>query len=230
MFKNFKAIAHMRSSIATIDHIILDSIISAAKAKEILKEEFYTGRNIAGTEDEIRSMLDPILDKQHGVYCTSIGIGDNREYVGSWSKRWDDKNDDIVKFRGKGKERVDIGAGFYKNYHMPLVLKSYKTIMFYVRGDMQEIRRLLENYIFYLGKKGSQGYGQIRKWEFKEVKENWSIWKNNEPTRPIPVEACNGYIECSMKNQKQINVRQHPVIPPYWRQDHTEMCIVPKGD
>jgi len=35
MFKNFKVVAHMRTPIATIEPIILDSIISAAKAKEI---------------------------------------------------------------------------------------------------------------------------------------------------------------------------------------------------
>jgi CRISPR type IV-associated protein Csf3 len=228
MFKNFKAIAYMRTPIAAIDPIILDSIISAAKAKELLGEDFYTGENVAGTKEEIESMLNPILDKQDGVYCTSIGLGDNREYVGSWSKRWDDKNDDIVEFRGRGKKRIDIGAGYYKNYHMPLVLKSYKTITFYVRGDMGEIERLLNNYIFYLGKKGSQGYGQIRKWEFEEIEENWSVWKDNKPMRPIPVEHCEEYIDAQMKAGEPINARQHPILPPYWRKE-TELCLMPEG-
>lgn len=225
MFKNFKAIAHMKTPIAAIEPIILDSIISAAKAKEILGEDFYTGENIAGTREQIESMLDPIIDKQFGVYCTSIGIGDNREHVGSWSKRWDDKNDDIVKF--KGKERVDIGSGFYKNYHMPLVLKSYKIITFYVRGDMEEIKRLLENYIFYLGKKGSQGYGQIRKWEFEETDENYSIFKDGKLMRHVPAEACQKYIEKKMKKQEPIDVREKAIIPPYWRNDHRELCLMP---
>ena len=142
MFKNFKAIAHMRSPIVAIDPIILDSIISAAKAKEILEEEFYSGENIAGSKEMIEGMLDKILDKQYSVYCTSVGIGDNREYVGSWTKRWDDKNDDIVEFGNRGKKRIDVGSGHFKNYHMPLVLKSYKTITFYIRGDRKERKRL----------------------------------------------------------------------------------------
>lgn len=227
MFNNFKVIAHMKTPMVAIDPIILDSIISAAKAKEILGEDFYTGDNIAGTREDIESMLDPILDKQNGVYCASMGLGDNREYVGSWSKRWDDKNDDVVEFKGRGKQRVDIGAGFYKNYHMPLVLKSYKTLNFYVRGNIEEVKRLLENYIFYLGKKGSQGYGQIRKWEFEEMEENWSVWKDNKPMRPIPVRHCEEYIETQMKTGEPINARQHPVIPPYWRKE-TELCLIPK--
>jgi len=224
MFNNFKVIAHMKTPMVAIDPIILDSIISAAKAKEILEEDFYTGDNIAGTEEEIETMLNPILDKQSGVYCTSMGLGDNREYVGSWSKRWDDKNDDIVEF--KGKQRIDIGSGYYKNYHMPLVLKSYKTITFYVRGNIEEVKRLLENYIFYLGKKGSQGYGQIREWEFEEIEENWSVWKDNKPMRPIPAKHCKEYVDTQMKAGDPIHARQHPIIPPYWRRE-TELCIMP---
>lgn len=227
MFKNFKVVAHMKSPIATIEWIILDSVISAAKAKEILGEEFYSGKNIVGTEEQVREMLDPILDRKYGVYCTSIGIGNNRESVTSWSKRWDDKNDDIVKFNGKGKERVDIGAGFYKNYHMPLVLKSYKTITFYVRGDLEEVKRLLENYIFYLGKKGSQGFGQIRKWEFAEIDEDWSIWKDGKLMRPIPVVECKEEIERMIEQQKPVNMRRHPIVPPYWRKE-TELCLMPE--
>ncbi len=228
MFKNFKAVAHMKTPIAAIHPIILDAIISAAKAKEILGEQFYSGENITGTEEQIRSMLDPILDTQNGVYCTSIGIGDNREYVGSWSKRWCEKNEDIVNFKGKGKQRVDIGSGHYKNYHMPLVLKSYKTITFYVRGDMQEIQRLLEKYIMYLGKKGSQGYGQILRWEFEEITEDWSIWKDKRAMRPIPAKECKEHFERKIEEQRNIFVTKHPIIPPYWRTDHIELCLFPE--
>ena len=109
---------------------------------------------------------------------------------------------------------------------MPLVLKSYKTITFYVSGDMGEIERLLNNYIFYLGKKGSQGYGQIRKWEFEEIEENWSVWKHNKPMRPIPARHCEEYIEIQTKTGEPIHARQHPIIPPYWRKE-TELCLMP---
>lgn len=222
MFKNFKAIAHMKTPIATIDNIILDSIISAAKAKEILKEEFYSGKNICGTIEKVRSMLDDILDRDKGVYCTSVGFGDNRESITSWSKRWNEQDDELVKFKGKGKKRVDIGAGFYKNYHMPVVTKSYKTISFYVRGDLGEVERLLENYISYLGKKGSQGFGQVRKWEFVEIEKDYSIFKDGKLMRPIP--AKQDKIDFEIKNMV---ARQHPTTPPYWRPER-ELCLMPE--
>lgn len=212
----------MKTPIATMDNIILDSIISAAKAKEILKEEFYTGKNICGTIKEVRSMLDEILDREKGVYCTSVGVGINRESISNWTKRWDEKHDDIVEFRGRGKKRLDIGAGFYKNYHMPLNTKSFKTITFYVRGNLDEIKRLLNTYIHYLGKKGSQGFGQIKNWEFKETKENHSIFKGDELMRPIPATGAN--LDSRIEN---LNIRQHAIVPPYWRKER-ELCIMPE--
>jgi len=134
----------------------------------------------------------------------------------------------LERFKAKGKERVDIGSGFYKNYHMPVVIQSYKTITFYVRGDMEEVKRLLENYIFYLGKKGSQGFGQVGKWEFEEIEEDWSIWKDGKLMRPIPAEECKGKIEEMMMKQIPIYARQHPILPPYWRKE-TEVGLMTEG-
>lgn len=228
MFKNMKVTAHMRTPVAAIDPIILDSIISAAKAKEILEEDYYTGENIAGEIEDVKAMLGTILDRKQGVFCTSIGIGDSREYVGSWTKRWNAHDDDLVRFGGRKRKRVDIGSGFYKNYHMPLVLNSYKEIIFYARGDKEEIERLLNSYIHYIGKKGSQGYGQVNKWTVDETTEDWSLWKDNRPMRPIPADKSKDYIEKLMKEEKNIEMRQHPTVPPYWREEK-ELCIMPGG-
>jgi CRISPR type IV-associated protein Csf3 len=226
MFKNFKVIAHMASPVCVTDFIILDGVISAAIAKKLNGDNYYCGANICGTKETIDEWLNKVLDKQYGVYCTSIGLGDSKEYISSWCKRWDDKNDDMVKFKGKGKQRIDIGSGNFKSYHMPLVIKSYKNITFYVRGDMENVKELLENYIYYLGKKSSQGYGQIRKWEFKEVEQDWSIWKDNKPMRPIPGLQCQEYIKVG----KDLNLQECAIIPPYWRQDYRELCVMPSTD
>lgn len=222
MFKNFKVTTHMATPIATIGYIILDSVISAAIAKDKVKDEYYAGANICGTKEQIDEWLGEVLDKKQGVYCTSIGIGENKEFVGTWAKRWDDRHDDIVT-GFKGITRVDIGAGHFKNYHMPIVLKSYSRIEFYVRGNLEEVERLLNNYIFYLGKKGSQGYGQVRKWEFEEIEEDWSLWENGKPMRPIPAKECIYYIE-----NNNYNLQTYSTIPPYWRDDCRELCLMPE--
>lgn len=223
MFKNFKVTAYMSAPIATTGIILLDGILSAAIAKDLLKDEYYAGENICGTKEQIDEMLSPILDRKQGVYCASAGFGDNKEFITSWCKRWDNNHDDMVT-GFKGKVRIDDGAGYFKSYHMPLVVKSYKTITFYVRGDMSKIKELLENYIFYLGKKATQGFGQIRKWEFEEIEENWSLWKDNKPMRPIPGRECLNWL----KSNRECNIQEHALIPPYWRQDYRELCVFPE--
>ena len=223
MFNNFKVTAYMSSPIAVTDFIILDSVIAAAIAKKINGDEYYSGENIYGSKEEVNKYLSKVLNKKYEVYCTSIGLGKNKEYMSSWCKRWDDWHDDIVRFKGRGRHRVDIGSGFFKSYHMPLVLKTYPEIVFYVRGDLNKIKSLLENYIFYLGKKSSQGYGQVRKWEFETIEEDWSIWKDGKPMRPIPGLRCEEYI----KKSKDINIQEYATIPPYWRQDNRVLCVMP---
>lgn len=220
-FENFKVIAHMNTPIATVDDIILDSVISCAIVKEKLKDEYYNGTNKYGTKEEIDNWLGEILDKEKEVFCTSIGFGDYLESVTSWAKRFDNKNDDIINFMGKGKKRIDIGGGHFKNYHTPLVLKSFKTITFFVRGNLSKVKYLLENYIFYLGKKGSQGFGEVASWEFEKVENNYSLFKDCAIMRPIPARLCD------LDNIENYKIQNHAIIPPYWRKDNIELCIMP---
>lgn len=219
MFKNFKAIAHMRTPIATIEPLILDSIISAAYAKDLLKSNYYQGENKYGDEFLVIETLSKILDRKHDVFCTSQGIAESREFVSSWVKRFDDTDVDLIKFKGKGKKRIDIGGGPMKNYHMPIVLNSCKEIIFYIRGDMQEVERLLTENISYLGKNGSQGFGQIKEWQFEETEEDYSIFKDDNLMRPIPA--------IHYENENLIK-QEHPLTPPYWREERI-MCIMPGG-
>lgn len=218
MFKNFKAIAHMRTPVATIEPLILDSIISAAYAKDLLKSNYYQGENKHGDEFLVIKTLSKILDRKYDVFCTSQGIADSKEFVSSWVKRFNSSNADLIKFKGKGKQRVDIGGGPMKNYHMPIVLKSCKEITFYVRGDMQEVERLLTEQITYLGKKGSQGFGQIKEWEFEEIEEDYSIFKDDELMRPVPA--------LHYEDEKLIQ-QEHALTPPYWREERI-MCTMPE--
>ena len=110
MFKNMKIIFKMVSPIATIHPIQLDGLLSAACIKELLGDDYRNGSNKCATKEMIDEMFAPILDKKYGVYCTSWGFGEHREFI-ELVKAMDSKNDDIVEFKGKGKRRVDIGCG-----------------------------------------------------------------------------------------------------------------------
>lgn len=223
MFTNIRITANMGSPIATIGEIVLDSIIVAALYKEKLGDDYFDGTNKYAEKQELDEMLVDVLDKKQGVYCTSYAIGDNKEFVSKWSKRFCAKNDDLVAYTGKGKQRLDIGAGHFKNYHMPIVVKSYKTVEFYVRGDIEKIKYLLNNYIFAIGKKISQGYGEVLFWEFEEIDEDYSLWKDGKNMRSIPMNECLDLIQCS---DNEFNTAIVATIPPYWRKDEKELCLI----
>ena len=166
-------------------------------------------------------ILGKIIDKKYRVYCTSYGVGDNKEFLVYWNKRWESKYDSYADL-GK-KTKIDIGAGYFKNYHMPLIVHSYKTITFFVRGDLKEIQYLLENYIFFIGKKSAQGYGEIARYEFIETEEDYSIVKNGKLMRHIPIKYKK---ELNLKESK---VMEKAIIPPYWRNDYKELCVIPEN-
>ncbi|HDF4164012.1 hypothetical protein ACRVX5_16595 [Clostridioides difficile] len=223
MFTNFKVIMYMSSPVATVDEIILDSIISAAICKECFSEQYYSGKKKYGTKKEIEESLDLVLDKKMGVYCTSKAIGDNEEFVSSWLKQFDSKDIDFIKEKKTGKPKVSIAAGYFKSYHNQLNLKSYKTITFYVRGDKEKIKNLLQNNINFVGKKNSQGYGEILKYEFLDCDEDYSIFKDEKIMRPIPFRE---YMKLEKPISKEHFLKELPIIPPYWRSDHKELCIL----
>lgn len=219
MFKNFKVIMYMKSPVAVIDNVILDSIISAAAFKELLGDDYYAGNNETGTKETQDRVLSKILDKKYDVYCTSYGFGDNKEFLVNWNKRWESQYDNYVNLNKK--KKLDVGAGYFKNYHMPLIVHSYKCINFYVRGDLEKIKELLEKNIHFIGKKSAQGYGEIARYEFIEIESDYSIIKNNKLMRNIPIK----YKE--ILNLKEEKMMDKAIIPPYWRSDYRELCIIP---
>jgi hypothetical protein len=213
MFESFKVVISMASPIAASEHILLDTLLSAAKAKEYFGDDYFLGKPNSNNLKKI----DIPLDRKFDVFCGSIAFGDHKESIGSWSKRWDSKNDELVNFNKKSKARVDIGGGYYKNYHQPIILKSYKDIIFYGNGDIEETERLLKTYIFFIGKKISQGYGEIRDIEVVKTDYDYSVLKEGKPTRPIPSREIN--LDCE--------TMPHSTLPPYWRTDCVELCYMP---
>lgn len=229
MFQNLEITIRLGSPICAIDNILLDSLLSFCVVRDMLGEDYFiqASQNKVGTKEEIDEMLGQILDKKNGVYCASAAIGNHREFVSHWSKRWASKYDDLVREEKRKKHRVDIGAGHFKGYRMPVVLKAVNKIKFYARGDKNKIEHLLNSYLFFIGKKRSQGYGEIKNIDIKVIEQDYSLCKDNEIMRPIPVKYAEEYAEMLMKKQIYINMKEHAVIPPYWRNDNRESCLMP---
>lgn len=91
-----------------------------------------------------------------------------QEQTRHWHKRFDSQlSEEYVDFQGR-RGKVNIGSAQYKNYRMPITVFLIPELSWYLVGDLEEVKALLED-ITAIGKKTSQGYGKIRKW----VVEPW---------------------------------------------------------
>jgi len=219
MFQNFKLIFKMRTPIATNSEINFDALLSFCICKKETCENFFV---FSGKQDDLEDLDLNILDEKFGVYTASSGIGYYREFFGSWKKQFCYENDNLIDFRNV-KKRIDIGCGHFKAYNMPLELRAYENILFYVRGDKEKILDLINNHLFNIGKKASQGFGEINEFEAVDMEEDYSIFKDGRLMRPIPMteETVN---ECLHRNTK-FRIILRPKKPPYWRQDCLVKCI-----
>jgi CRISPR type IV-associated protein Csf3 len=216
----------MSAPFSTIDYLRIDGILAFFSLKELLGQDFF---NLAGTA------VDPVIDAplpiekgrtSKGLWWWHASFGLNslhRDQITRWKKRWDDEHDDLVKFDGK-KARVDHKAGFFKAYDMPLVLKNAAEVLFCVHGNMAEVERLLRGCKF-VGKKRSQGYGEIKRISIEETQHDWSCWfvdnndrgADNRPSRAIPMDM-------ETFNGGSAKFREMAYKPPYWHPANNAWC------
>ena len=224
MFANLKITAYMGNHTAVSEYIRLDCVLSAAKAKELLKDEYYLNPKTAGEKNLVIKTLSEFLafDAESSIFHASCGIGDGREFATSFSKRWNAADDEKVNFIGKGKKIIDISRGNFKSYHKATITRAYKEIVFYARGDKEIIENLLNKYIHYLGKKGSQGFGTVIRWEVEEIENDFSLVCGGSAMRFLPVEHFANHITTNTEY-----IRKSSLIPPAWRDDCIELCFMP---
>jgi hypothetical protein len=119
------------------------------------------------------------------VYAASYAIPDEPfEYdTVYWSRRLDPR--EALRWVDELPRRIEVGKGPYRNYYMPLQLLVTAGLTWHVRGDLDEIRRILGR-VQLFGKKRSQGHGRVKRWIVEECSEDKSVWDGAELRRPVP--------------------------------------------
>ncbi|MGL4882441.1 MAG: hypothetical protein ACRC8K_15480 [Waterburya sp.] len=133
-------------------------------------------------------------------------------------KRWDYQESNLD--WGKRKPKWNTSEGAEKSYDLPLYLRSVSVITWYVVGNLDGIKSLL-NDCTAIGKKPSIGYGQISRWEVEEVSEDWHMWQDGKLMRPIP-------IECVPQDRPiDIAFLNWGWRPPTWLHSNKVKCAMP---
>lgn len=180
--------------------------------------------------DEILSQCCPLLrDKEHGFYyCSSPVYQYVNESQSRYRKRWSPGEEGRINW-GKRKAKFSTSEGAEKAYDLPLSIRLTSRIDWYGVGDLEDLQRIL-NKVKGLGKKRSQGYGQVYQWEVKETEQDWSISREGTLMKPLPGEI----IANSKKFTEKIEDLKYNLLrwgwrPPSWLNENKEMCLMPNS-
>lgn len=114
--------------------------------------------------------------------------------------------------------------GVTKEYRIPLPLHACRVWRATFSGDAHAVSELLKG-ISHVGKKKSQGYGSVERWEINEM-ERFSFFNDSgHPLRPIPTEfqALPGAFPL-------LNAAFSAWTPPYWHASLMKFCHLPVAD
>jgi CRISPR type IV-associated protein Csf3 len=140
---------------------------------------------------------------------------EGRDY---WNKRFDSGFADLVNF-GKKMGVVIIEKGRYKAYHHPFFYRVSNFVEWYCVGDKVEIELLLST-VTHIGKKSSQGWGRVWKWEIVSIGNDWHLWRDGQLMRGVPAEDV-------ADAGKPFNVGVYGIRPSYWKQSNQMTLVMP---
>ncbi len=144
-------------------------------------------------------------------YALFKKLGEDRMF---FNKRYDEVLAEKFVDFGKKKGVVDTSRGKYKNYRCTLNIILTDKITWYCLPNSEKSKSEIEElcgFIKNIGKKPSQGFGIVKKWEVEEVEEKEMLYL----LRAIPD-----------KDGKQ----EKTIRPPYFSQSNIRKITIPSDE
>lgn len=221
-FEPLQITAVLRTAVISDQWLPLDGILLYQQTRDDLGAQSMTTpgvSNLAQPKGEAMKSKLPIKtvhSKEWYYRCSWAEWSPNVEAKDYWNKRYDNDLSDFVSFKGRGTVKIEAGA--YKAYHQPVFYRSALWIQWFCVGDKTEIGRLLST-CMNIGKKVSQGWGRVMRWEVESISDDWSIWKDGKLMRGIPVfEKPADHVG---------NIAIYGLRPSYWDKRNQIMVVLP---
>ena len=144
------------------------------------------------------------------------------EITDRFRKRWD-YHDRALNW-GKRKAKIDTSQGAEKNYDLPLYLRLTDSIHWFCVGDKAGIEELLRD-CKGVGKKRSQGHGQVLRWDVKAVEPDWHLWRDGQLMRPMPYHLL--FSHSDILNGSNTRLMQWGWRPPARLAFNQALCVMP---
>lgn len=135
-----------------------------------------------------------------------------------WNKRFDASLAYLVDLGRRSK--ISQSSGQYKQYHMPIFYRPALWVEWYCVGDKAQIECLLCT-LTHLGKKRSQGWGRVRRWEIESCSKDWSVWKEEKLMRGVP--------EGDVDDVSNYEIQTYGIRPSYWKSNNQMPLVMPNG-
>ena len=158
----------------------------------------------------------PVLNSEWYWAVSSPHYIENHQQTTRFRKRWDYQ--ELHLDWGKKRAKVDGSQGHFKAYDLPRYDREMQSIHWFCIGDRDGIAELLQP-VTNLGKKRSQGCGQVHKWEVLPFEHDWHLWRGDSLARPMPVNM--------IKQPQSINMMNWGWRPPTWLAANKSMCFMP---
>lgn len=218
----YKLNLKFNTQIAFIEKPTLDGLL----AYVCLKEEWgEVPQKLSLTEEELAqseaiwNKRMPLKKHERGYWlASSLFYKPTRAIQDTqfWKKSWHTADDHLANF-GKNKRQVNVQKGEFKSYKMPINSYHIPEAHFYFESDNpSELERMFRDEISHIGKKRSQGYGEIDSFKIVETTEKSF---ESDILRPIPLDFT------GFKEGHEIQFTAWK--PPYWLPSNFAPCLVP---
>ena len=217
-FEPLRVRATLRTQVVSDQYLPLDAVLYYHAVRREFGEQDVSipGR---GVEVEYGKIVLPLLKKnvkqRDWYYCASFAQwpAETREATQHYAKRFDGQHSDLVNFQGKV-GRVLTERGQFKNLFNKLYYRHALHVDWYVNGDRAELEALLR-FCTHLGKKTSQGWGRVIRWEVEPMADDWSC--------KLP----DGNLARALPLQNNKTGVLYGVRPSYWLPKHQFQCVMP---
>ena len=228
IFIVYKIIFELSSPICFIDKPLFDGLITYCYIKDKLgfvpRKINFSAEEIEQFNKEFELSKIPLKKHKDNYFLASYMQYDEEKainFTSSWKKRWANKYDFLADF-GKSKRAIEIDKGAFKSYDIPLNLYNLDSVWFFFDSDnVKEVENLIKKHLYGLGKKTSQGYGEIKNIELESI--NYDPFENIIRPVPLPKNITDFEKTTLMMENKLLICRYQP---PYWSMVNSELCRI----
>lgn len=219
-------VVDLAAPVASSDpYIHLDSFLSYAAGIEAIGYDGIQSLDDGGDpeyfEDEMP--LEKIEYKDDWVWnCSAAMVAKPDEYCDEegnwnttrWRKRFDVDLDHQVK-----RTHVNTSSGEFKSYNAALPYNAADKLFFYLKGDGERAKEMIEEHIPGIGKKTSQGFGAIKDVHLGDAEADNAVHYDGRILRSIPADW--------ITPEPGTTFQRRTTKPPYWHQANQTMAVRP---